>query len=444
MRSAIGAALLGGICCISALTWATRVASAEQSTLRPASTDPARQAELRSIFYGALNDYFRAAIAAQRRGDCEVFRFHISELSKSDSDRIRQRAREEGVFLPPAQRQEILRRRAQLLAQLRRLDCPPRTAVQRQAEQAVQTATQLAEQAQQRAAQLQLGAGASSTNGLTTRNGGLGVEQSATGPSEEFIIQFGNWGSISPEVAFSASHGSGTRTQSNVFGGVLNQWNGGTQDTSGAGNASYARSNVETTQVDAELLFGIEHALLPDFVVRERAGTWRPFLGVGYGHFRLKTNLFARWQPIDFNVNSSSTTEVNRGSFIAGFSSRIPISDNSFFFWEFKGRANVDSVTASGSYLSTQFGSPLGPAANGSDSKTAFTLGARVTGGLGWNLAGGARLEARTFVASDPVPQFKAHFGRTATIEYGNQLTAGGGLNLRVPLVGPRPFDFFR
>jgi hypothetical protein len=127
------------------------------------STDPAHQAQIRQRLYQAFNLWFTRAMSAREQGDCVTFETYRRGLRIYSEEDIRHEAgsaRGWGTphyvprtFLPPKQRRELLNRKAELYLLLRDLDCPPRTAAQRQAEQAVRTARQIAEQTRTAASQ---------------------------------------------------------------------------------------------------------------------------------------------------------------------------------------------------------------------------------------------------------------------------------------------------
>jgi hypothetical protein len=445
MRSAVWAVLLGGICCISGLIGATRDASAEQSTPQPASTDPARQAEMRGHVYQYLiNEPFNLAMDARKKGDCGYFRFYVDGLGRLSSQGIRDYASGNGVFLPPAQRQEILRRRDQLLATLRRLDCPSRTAVQPEqtAQSTPQSATsqtpthrpltpeevqRIIESAQQ-AWQIYIAGGGSTTRDIKVSNGGLGGNQSVTSPNLDLGVIFS--GGVEARSFF--SHGSSRVNRSGV-GGLQAQFNG-SQNLIGIGQGIIT-SDAEVTRVGGSLRFDLPGQSIGGLPLR-------PFVGGGAEYFRLKTNLHGLWNPISFSFNDSSDIENHRIHVFGGSEidiASLPTNLNLFVRWT--GQFNVDIVDGKFVYSSQQFGVPLGPPATGSASKTAVTFGGELGLGGTWTFANGNRLTTYTWVGFTPVWEVDKRVNQPWTLQQEQRMNYGFQATLRLPITGPRPFD---
>jgi hypothetical protein len=340
--------------------------------------------------------------------------------------------------LPPAQRREILNRKAQLYLVLRKLDCPPGTgAAQRQAEQAVQTAQQIAQQALQAAQkpQMQVGGGVSSTQGIQVGNGNFNTDLNATGPKFDATISVPIPGGLVPNSTFEGRfygfRGSGSQDLSGNAG-IWDQANGAVQVINL--EISSGETRVEMTQVggEARLKFKVAESA-PPTPAQRFFFSYTPFVGAGFERTTLDTETSVIITPFSFSSLDARTTVTDTIFISGGLQVDTPplFPGGPVIFVFGSGRINFDSVTGTAVYATQGIG--FSELLHNEFSRNAVTFGGQ--GGIGvlQELPNSAFLKFVATVASQPVHELVFHSGQPATLEDSQHLRTELAAMLVVP-----------
>jgi hypothetical protein len=384
----------------------------------------AKQQEQLDYVLGSVRRRAAAARRALADGDCTKFRDHVDRLGTDIYDIGR---------LPRLTRNQINAEIRSHFDALYNAKCPPKTEAETGLRMPGTCDTGV-----------QVGAGPSVTQGVDVANGGFRTNHNVAGPKFEGTLRAPLGGCLRGGWIFEArGFGFDGDSSKNLSGSgtTFIQANGGTQPVAIAGPISSGRNEVGITQFGGEIKFKLDSPpVMP--APFQQTFQFTPFFGAGFEHIKVETRTSANWDPIAFFVTDLRETETNRVFLFAGGEINILNTPDGFKLFTFaRGQLNLDFVEGSAFYHTAQAGI-FNEFLEHHFRKTTFTVGGEVGLGASKTFAGGATAGVKVGVGALPIHRLEFHLGAPATLESEHRLNLSASAELRIPLTGPRPFDF--
>jgi hypothetical protein len=334
---------------------------------------------------------------------------------------------------------------------LRRLDCPPGTgAAQRQAEQALQTATNLFEQALEAARRphFQIGGGVSSIRDIQVGNGNFNSDLNATGPAFQGELSVPIPGGFLAGNMFQARFfyfNGNASTNLNGIPGTFLQANGDNQPIPLPGSGL---TDIDITRLGGELRFpfadqaakyrrAMNWGYLEVNEIGRRIGL-EPDAGLGFERITYDSETSVRIAGLNFHASDQRTTETDRLYVFGGLRAEMPVpflpppgAPTVFVFG--RGQINFDSVRGTAVYDTAQVG-VFQERLQHEFSRSVVTFGGQIGAGVAQHFANGGRFEIKGAIGSLPLHELKFHPGQPATLEHSNHLNVTAGAAVNIPL----------